>query len=113
MLQYCFHEFIFSFLIAAWYLIFPSMYSFFLFSLSVSLFSVRWNLLLSALVFFLISMRVSVHQGTDFPFVVVFHDFESLNVFLHVGCIVSSNFSINVPLFFCPVNTVFSFSSSY
>jgi hypothetical protein len=57
-LQHCFQEFIFYFLIAAWYFFFSSMYWFFLFSLSSSLFSFRWYLLLSSFVLFLIILSV-------------------------------------------------------
>ena len=92
-LQYCFHEF-FSFLITAWSFFFSSMYWFFQFSPSSSLFSVCWYLL-SAIVLFHIILRASIHQGTDFPFAVVFGEFRCLNIFFHVDCVVSSNFSIN------------------
>lgn len=105
-LQYCFYEFIFSLLIAAWYFFFPSMYWFFLLSPSFSLFIVLWDL--TAFVLFLIVVRASVHHGTDFPFAVVFGDFRYL---LHVDCIVSSIFSINTPMSFCPDILEFSFSS--
>jgi hypothetical protein len=62
-LQYCFHEFIFSSIIAAWYYFFPSMYLFFLFSFSSLLFGVRWCLLLSAfvLLFWFVFVFIYVH----------------------------------------------------
>jgi len=43
-------------------------------------------------------LRASVHQGIDFPFAVTLGEFRRLNVFLHVACIVASNFSINTPV---------------
>ena len=98
MLQYCFHEFIFSFLISAWYFFFPSMYWFFLTSLSSSLCIVRWYPFLSAFIFILSNARASVHRETGFPLAVLFGEFKHLNFFFHVDCTVSL-ISSNAPVF--------------
>jgi len=109
--QCCFHEFIFSFLMAAWYSVFALVYWFFLLSLSSLLFFVLCYSLLRAFVLFLIMLRASIHQGTDLPLTFGFGLFKWLHVFLHVNCIVSLNFAMNCLISFCSVNCAYGFSS--
>ena len=98
-LQYLFHELNFSFLLSKWYFFFSSKCLCFLLSLNSSLFIVLWYSL-NAFILFRIIVRLSVHQGTDF-FFVLFPVIIVLKVLLHADCIASVNVCVYVRTYVC------------
>ena len=94
MLQYSFHELIFSFLIVAAYLTLPYRYCVLRFCLRASLFLVLWYLRLSAFNFFLIIVSSSVHQVTNLFDTVFFEARCVPNDLLHADFKTSWNSSI-------------------
>ena len=93
-LQYSYQEVDFVFLISAWYALLASIYVAFLLSLSASSCLVlRYNLVLT-FTFFRITVRPTVHHGTDFFVLLLLTVCECFKVLLHAVWMASSINSI-------------------